>query len=52
MVGAVRVVLALEAECAAAGILDTLFAHKASVQEVSCIELYTGLIRKHFHYDT
>ena len=51
MVGAVGVVLALKTESTAAGIFNAFLADKASVQEVSCIELYTGLVCKHLHYN-
>ena len=43
--------LCLKAEGTAHGIGDTLLAHEASVQEVSGIELHTGLVCVHVHLD-
>ena len=44
MVGAVGIVLSLEAECAATRILHALLAYEAAVEEVACIELNARLV--------
>ena len=51
MVGAVGIVLCLEAECAATGILHALLAYETAIEEVAGIELNTGLVGEHFHED-
>ena len=51
MVGAVGIVLCLEAEGAAARILHALLADEAAVEEVACIELNAGLVGEHLHED-
>ena len=51
MVGAVGIVLCLEAESAATRILNTLLANEATIEEVAGIELQTGLVGEHLHLD-
>ena len=51
MVGAVGIVLGLEAEGAASGIGDAFLADEAAVEEVASVELHTWLIGIHVHLD-
>ena len=49
MIGTVGVMLTLEAECTTTWVFYSFFTDKASIEEVSCIELHTWLVGEHFH---
>ena len=52
MVRTVGIVLCLEAEGTTLGIVDTALSGKGAIEEVSGIELNTGLVCVHLHHDT
>lgn len=51
MVGAVGIMLCLEAEGTATRILHAFLAHETAIEEVAGIELQTGLVGEHLHLD-